>query len=149
MEKTKDLFQLMRQQEFHTDNFLPNKKELIANSKTFAKNLVDNGDHNLQEVFAQALRLKEALTAIEGELKKALPQENFEAFGLKGTYRSGGDTINYADDEIYSELKKHLDDRATLLKAALNTDTEFYDISGEQVPKVSKTPRKSSLAISF
>lgn len=149
MERSKDLFLMMKEQEIDTNNFLPTKKELVQASKDFAYGLIDSGDYNIQELYSQALRLKESISAIEEVLKSSLPQENFEAFGLKGTYRSGGDTINYADDVIYAELKKHLDDRATLLKTALNTDIEFYDSNGEQVPKVSKTPRKSSLAISF
>lgn len=146
---SKDLFLMMREEEVATLNFLPTKREIVDTSKRFAKKLMDSGNHNIEEVYSQAVRLKEALNTIEGELKKGLPEENFEAYGIKATYKSGGDTINYTDDEIYSELKKHLDDRAELLKTALKTDTEFYDSNGELIPKVSKTPRKSSLAISF
>ena len=80
-------------------------------------------------------------------LLKVLPQENFEAFGLKGTFRSGGETINYSDDAIYSQIKADLDARAELLKLALKQDV--IDSYGNDVPKISTTPRKSSLAISF
>lgn len=144
---SKDLFFLMRQEEIVTDNFLPTKKELQKNSKEFAKNIIDNGEHNIKEVYAQALRLKESLTAIESELKTYLGEENFEAFGIKATFRSGGDTINYSDDEIYTTIKSDLDARTEQLKMAQKQDT--FDAYGNQVPKVSKTPRKSSLAISF
>lgn len=78
---------------------------------------------------------------------KVLPQENFEAFGIKGTFRSGGDTINFAEDEVYATIKKDLDARTEQLKMAQKQDT--FDAYGNQVPKVSTTPRKSSLAISF
>jgi len=149
MEKTKDLFMMMREKEVATTKFLPSKKELTCSSKEFANMLLNNGDINLEEVYSQALRLKESLSTIEGVLKERLPQENFEAFGLKGTFRSGGDSLNYSDDPIYSELKKHLDDRAELLKTAYKTKQEFYDSDGICVPVVSSTPRKSSLAISF
>lgn len=144
---SKDLFVLMREQEIATDNFLPTKKEIVTNSEKFAKNIVDSGEYNIQEIYAQALRLKEALTKIEGVLKSNLAQDNFEAFGLKGTYRSGGDTLNYSDDEIYNVLKADLDARVELLKLAQKQDV--FDASGNEVPKVSKTPRKASLAISF
>ena len=80
-------------------------------------------------------------------MKGKLPQESFEAFGIKGTYRSGGDTINYSEDEVWSVLKKDLDDRTELLKLAQKQD--IIDAYGNEVPKVSTTPRKSSLAISF
>jgi len=146
---SKNLFMLMREQEVATLNFLPTKKELAKSSKDFAEQLIDSGNHTTEELYAQALRLKEAVSVIEETLKSKLPQENFEAFGIKGTYRSGGDTINYSDDEVWLELKSKLSHRESLLKVALNSELDFYDEEGIKVPKVSTTPRKSSLAISF
>lgn len=144
---SKDLFLMMREEEVATSNFLPTKKELKLSSGKFVKNIIDSGEHNLEEVYAQALRLKEAITVIETSLKSNLPQENFSAFGLTGTYKSGGDTLNYTEDEIYNKLKADLDARTELLKLAQKQ--EVLDTYGNEVPKVSKTPRKSSLAISF
>jgi len=144
---SKDLFMLMREQEVATDNFLPTKKEIKLTSAKFAEELVNSGDYDLEQIYSQALRLKESLTIVEAHLKKNLPQENFEAFGLKGTYRSGGNTLNYADDAIYVELKKDLDDRVELLKLAQKQ--VMFDAYGNEVPRVSVTPRKASLAISF
>lgn len=144
---SKDLFMMLREEEVATSNFLPTKKELHTTSKEFAKKIIDEGNHNIQEVYAQALRLKESLTTIEGTLKNELGEENFEAFGLKGTFRSGGDAINYKEDEIYNTLKADLDARVELLKLAQKQ--EVLDTYGNQVPKVGTTPRKSSLAISF
>jgi hypothetical protein len=144
---SKDLFQLMREQEVQTQNFLPNKKEIQFSAKTFITNVLDAGETDKFELLAQAKRMGEALEVINAELIKVLPQENFEAFGLKGTFRSGGDTINYSDDAIYTQLKADLDARAELLKLALKQDV--IDAYGNDVPKVSTTPRKSSLAISF
>ena len=144
---SKDLFMMMREEEVATSNFLPTKKELKQYSEKFALKLLDSGEHNPQELYAQALRLKEALINIETVLKSKLPQENFEGFGLTGTYRGGGNTINYSEDEVYQGLKKHLDNRVELLKLAQKQ--EVLDTGGIEVPKVSTTPRKSSLAISF
>ena len=144
---SKDLFFQMREQEIITDNFLPTKKEIQETSKEFAKRIIDEGEQNVFEVYAQSLRLKEALTVIEKELKAKLPQEKFESFGLKALYRSGGDTINYKEDSIYNTLKSDLDARVELLKLAQKQ--EVLDTYGNEVPKVSVTPRKSSLAISF
>jgi hypothetical protein len=143
----KDLFLLMSEQEINTINFLPTKKEITKSSKEFAEKLIEDGSHNPQELFAQALRLSESLNVISDALKKYLPEENFEAFGLKGTYRNGGDSINYKEDAIYCALKEDLDNRAELLKTAQKQ--AIIDASGNDVPKVSTTPRKSSLAISF
>jgi hypothetical protein len=144
---SKNLFELMRQQEIDTQNFLPNKLEIQFSAQTFIKDLLDAGETDKFELLAQAKRMGEALDVINAELIKVLPQENFEAFGLKGTFRSGGDTINYSDDAIYRQLKADLDARAELLKLALKQDV--IDSYGNDVPKVSTTPRKSSLAISF
>ena len=144
---SKDLFLMMREQEVQTSNFLPNKKEIQFSSKKFITDILDAGDTDKFELLAQAKRMQEALDVINSELMKVIPQENFEAFGLKGTFRSGGDTINYSDDEIYLELKRCLDERADLLKLAQKQ--EVADLYGNVVPKVSTTPRKSSLSISF
>ena len=144
---SKDLFLMMREEEVATSNFLPTKKEIKASASALAQKISHDGNHNIKEVYAQAIRLKEALTEIENQLKKELPLENFEGFGLVGTYRNGGNTVNYKEDEIYNALKSDLDDRIELLKLAQKQDV--LDTYGNEVPKVSVTPRKSSLAISF
>lgn len=144
---SKNLFQLMREQEVQTQNFIPNKKEVQFSAKRFITEILEDGETDKYELLAQAKRMLEALDVINAELVKVLPQENFEAFGMKGTFRSGGDTINYSDDPIYCQLKADLDARAELLKLALKQDV--IDTYGNDVPKVSTTPRKSSLAISF
>ncbi len=146
---SKDLFQLMRQQEIETQNFLPNKLEIQLSAKTFIKEVLDAGEIDKFELLAQAKRMGEALDVINAELIKVLPQENFEGYGLKGTFRSGGETINYKDCEVWSDINRELKEREELLKLALKSQNEIYDAAGVQVPKVSTTPRKSSLAISF
>ena len=144
---SKDLFQLMREQEVSALDVFPTKKEIKTHSETFAKNILDSGNYNLQELYSQALRMKEALTNIESVLKKELPNENFEAFGIKGSFRNGGNVLNYSEDEIYCKLKSDLDDRIDLLKLAQKQDV--LDLYGNEVPKISVTPRKSTLAITF
>lgn len=149
MSKSKNLFMLMQEQEISTSNFLPNKKEIQFSAKQFVKNLLDDGNHDKTETFCQAVRLNEVLSIVTEELKKSLPQENFEAFGIKGTYRNGGDTLNYKEDPIYADIERELKERAELIKVATNSTNPIYDNEGIEVIKVSKTPRKSSLSISF
>jgi len=144
---SKDLFFMMREQEVQTSNFLPTKKEIQLSSQKFISEILDAGEIDKFELLAQAKRMGEALDVINTELLKVLPQENFEAYGLKGTFRSGGDTINFIEDDVYATIKKDLDARTEQLKMAQKQDT--FDAYGNQVPKVSTTPRKSSLAISF
>jgi hypothetical protein len=147
--KSKDLFSLMRQQEIETQNFLPNRLEIQLSAKTFIKEVLDAGEIDKIELLAQAKRMGEALDVINAELIKVLPQENFEGYGLKGTFRSGGETINFKDCEVWSDINRELKEREDLLKLALKSQNEIYDAAGVQVPKVSTTPRKSSMAISF
>ena len=146
---SKDLFFLMREQEIQTSNFLPTKKEIQLNTKKFINKILDAGEVDKYELIAQAKRMQEALDTITDELLKVMPLENFEAYGLKGTFRNGGDTINYKECEIWSDIAKELKEREELLKLALKSEKEIYDEDGILVPKVSTTPRKSSLSISF
>jgi len=146
---SKDLFHLMREKEIVTSNFLPTKKEIKTNSIKLAQDILDSGNFNIEEVYSQTIRLKDAISEIEKVLKSSLPGQSFEAFGLKGTFRSGGDTKNYAEDDKYSDLQKQIKHRKELLDLALKSDIEIYDEDGVEVPKVSTTPRKSSLAISY
>ena len=146
---SKDLFLLMRNQEVQTSNFLPNKKEIQFTSRKFIKEILDDGESNPYELIAQAKRMQEAIDVVTSELLAILPQENFESFGLKGTFRNGGDTVNFKDDEIWSDIQRELKEREELIKVALKSDKDIFDENGVQVPKVSTTPRKSSLSISF
>jgi len=149
MGANKDLFSLMRMQETEIQGFLATKKEIQLSAQTFIKDLLDAGETDKFELLAQAKRMGEALEVINAELLKVIPQENFEGYGLKGTFRSGGETINFKDCEVWSDINRELKEREDLLKLALKSQNEIYDAAGVQVPKVSTTPRKSSMAISF
>jgi hypothetical protein len=140
---------MLQEQEVRSKNFLPNKKEIQFSAKEFVNNILDAGEIDKIEIFVQALRLSEALEVVKDKLKESLPQENFEAFGVKGTYRSGGDTVNFKDDPIWNDIKKELTEREALIKLASKSSKEVYDEMGVKVDKVSTTPRKSSLSISF
>ena len=142
-----NLFLMLQEQQVETNNFLPTKKEIQSSAKNFVKNTLEAGEVSEMELFTQALRINEALGIVTAELKNSIPQENFEAFGVKGTYRGGGVTIDYSEDEIYNQLKADLDARVELLKLAQKQDV--FDAYGNAVPKVGTTPRKSSLAITF
>ena len=146
---SKDLFQMMREQEVQTQNFLPNKKEIQFSATTFINNLIDGGEVDKYELLAQAKRMQEALDVITAKILDVVPQENFEAFGLKGTFRNGGETINYKDDFKWSEIKEKLSEREMLLKVALKSNSTIYDDDGIEVTRVSTSPRKDTLAISW
>lgn len=144
-----NLFLMLQEQSVETNNFLPSKKEIQLSAKSFVSNLLDAGQTDKMELYAQAVRINEALQIVTDELKNSIPQENFEAFGIKGTYRSGGEVLNYKEDLVYAELEQKLKERAELIKVATKSKDTIYDNEGVEVTKVSSTPRKSSLAISF
>jgi hypothetical protein len=146
---SKDLFQMMREQEVQTQNFLPNKKEIQFSATKFITDVIDNGEVDKYELLAQAKRMQEALDVITAKILEVVPQENFEAFGLKGTFRNGGETINYKDDFKWSEIKEKLSEREMLLKVALKSNSSIYDDDGVEVTRVSTSPRKDTLAISW
>lgn len=146
---SKDLFQLMREQEIQTQNFLPNKREIQFSATKFITDVIDGGEVDKYELLAQAKRMQEALDVITAKILEVVPQENFEAFGLKGTFRNGGETINYKDDFKWSEIKEKLNEREMLLKVALKSNSSIYDDDGVEVTRVSTSQRKDTLAISW
>ena len=140
---------MMREQEIQTQNFLPNKKEIQFSATKFINDVIDGGEVDKYELLAQAKRMQEALDVITAKILEVVPQENFEAFGLKGTFRNGGETINYKDDFKWSEIKEKLNEREMLLKVALKSNSSIYDDDGVEVTRVSTSPRKDTLAISW
>jgi hypothetical protein len=146
---SKDLFQLMREQEIQTQNFVPTKKEVQFSANKFITDVIEAAEVDKYELLAQAKRMQEALDVITAKILDVIPQENFEAFGLKGTFRNGGETMNYKDDYKWSELKEKLNEREMLLKVALKSNSSIYDDDGVEVTRISTTPRKSTVAITW
>ena len=146
---SKNLFELMAQQSVATANFLPNKKEIEFSSKEFAKKLIDSGELDKQEAFAQAERLSLAITNVRDELKKSLPREKQTFYGIEIIPVSGRQMIQYNEDLVWSELKEKLQQREELLKVALKSDETIYDSEGIEVPKVSVKYASDSLQIKY
>jgi len=146
---SKGLFELMQMEEIETTNFLPTKKEVVKQTTNFITNILDSGEYNIHELLSQSKRASESLEVINSEILKRLPQENFEAFGLKGTFRNGGEKLNFSEDHLVAELEKKLAQRKELVKTATKSDEPIYDSDGVEVTKVSSTQIKSSLSITF
>ena len=146
---SKNLFELMAQQSVSTANFLPNKKEIEFSSKEFAKKLIDSGELNKHEAFAQAERLALAITNVRDEFKASLPREKYVGFGIEINPVNGRQMIQYNEDLVWSELKEKLQQREELLKVALKTNEPFYDSEGCEVPKVSVKYSADSLTVKY
>lgn len=122
------------------------KKEAVKTGTDLALNVFESGEVSPAEVLANLSRLKWVIDAVETTMRSKLEIYDKQIIlGLEFNYVNGGNTINYADDEIYSTIKADLDARTEQLKMAQKQDT--FDAYGNQVPKVSTTPRKSSITI--
>jgi len=123
------------------------KKEAIKTGEKLVQEVLDNGDVSILELTCNLVRLQEVIATAVTELRKHLPIEKTEIYGVTFTPTNGGNTVNYSDDEIYRTIKSDLDARTEQLKMAQKQDT--FDAYGNQVPKVSTTPRKDSIMIKF
>jgi len=144
---SKNLYELMKMQEIATSNFLPSKKELELSSKTFAKNLIDAGEIDKVEAFAQAERLTTSISNVRDELKASLPREKQIAYGIEINPVNGRQMIQFSDDLIWLQLNADLKEREELLKLALKQDV--IDAYGNDVPKVSIKYSADSLTIKY
>jgi hypothetical protein len=144
---SKNLYELMQMQEIATSNFLPSKKELELSSKTFAKNLIDAGEIDKVEAFAQAERLTTAISNVRDELKASLPREKQIAYGIEINPVNGRQMIQFSEDAIWLQLNADLKAREELLKLALKQDV--IDAYGNDVPKVSVKYASDSLAVKY
>lgn len=146
---SKELFEIMRANELVTmydQSFT--KKEATATGKKLVESIFENGEVEPMEIWANIARLKEVVNSADAEFR--LKTDLFEKqnyLGVEFNYVNGGNTINYDDDEIYKTLKQDLKDREELLKLAQKQPS--FDAYGNEVPKVSTTPRKSSITLKF
>jgi hypothetical protein len=123
------------------------KKEAQKVGLKLVTDLLDNGNVDKMEFIANLARLSEVVGTAMTEARKHITEEKQTVMGVEFTPVNGGNTINYSEDPIYQQLKADLDARAELLKLAQKQD--LIDAYGNDVPRVSTTPRKSSITIKF
>lgn len=125
------------------------KKDAILTGKRMVDNVIENGNVDKHMFLANICRLKEVINTADAEMRKHLPEEKVTCYGVEFTPVNGGETLNYADDPIYCQLKADLDQRVELLKLASKQSQTIFDAYGNDVPRVSTTPRKSSITLKF
>lgn len=146
---SKELFFEMRAErlaELYEPSFT--KKEAVLTGKRMVDNLLEAGDVDPFKVWANIVRLKEVVNGADAEFRnrlEVLGKENIS--GVEFNHVNGGETLNYEEDEIYCQLKSDLDERIAILKLAQKQT--LIDAYGNEVPKVSTTPRKSSITVKF
>jgi len=124
------------------------KKDAIKTGEAIIDNALESGDVDIMQLGANLARLEQVVSAAMSKFRShIIDKEKQLVLGVEFSPVNGGNTINYSDDEIWSTIKSDLDARTEQLKMAQKQDT--FDAYGNQVPKVSKTPRKSSITIKF
>jgi hypothetical protein len=123
------------------------KKEAQKVGLKLVTDLLENGNVDKMEFIANLARLSEVVGTAMTEARKHIAEEKQTVMGVEFTPVNGGNTINYSEDPIYQQLKADLDARAELLKLAQKQSV--IDAYGNDVPRVSTTPRKSSITIKF
>lgn len=123
------------------------KKQAQEVGSALVKNMVEEGDVDKLQFAANIFRLNEVVSAAAAEMRNHLPLEKTQIYGVEFTPVNGGATLNYEEDDVYRALKADLDARVELLKLAQKQ--EVLDLGGHIVPKVSTSPRKSSITVKF
>lgn len=124
------------------------KKDAIKTGENLIDSILESGDIDKMELGANLVRLQQVISsAVDKFRSHIIDTEKVTVLGVEFTPTNGGNTINYSDDEIWQTLKKDLDDRTELLKLAQKQPA--FDAYGNEVLKVSTTPRKSSITIKF
>lgn len=146
---SKEIFELMRAEQMaslYDSTFT--KKEAVKTGEILVKDALENGTVDKMQLFANLARMNEVISSAVTTCRNEIEiLEKTTSLGVEFNPTIGGNTINYSDDEIWCELKKCLDERTEQLKMAQKQPT--FDAYGNEVPKVSVTPRKSSITIKF
>ena len=124
------------------------KKDAVKTGESLIDSVLESGEVDIMELGANLVRLEQVVSSAVSKFRNhIIDTEKVKVLGVEFSPVNGGNTINYAEDEIWNELKRCLDDRTEQLKMAQKQDA--FDAYGNQVPKVSTTPRKSSITIKF
>jgi len=124
------------------------KKDAIKTGEALIENVLESGEVDIMQLGANLVRLQQVISsAVDKFRNHIIDTEKVTVLGVEFNPTNGGNTINYSDDEIWQALKKDLDDRTELLKLAQKQPA--FDAYGNEVLKVSTTPRKSSITIKF
>lgn len=124
------------------------KKDAIKTGENLIDSVLESGDVDIMQLGANLARLEQVIGSAMSKFRNhIIDTEKVKVLGVEFSPVNGGNTINYAEDEVYQVLKNDLDSRTELLKLAQKQDV--FDAYGNQVTKVSTTPRKSSITIKF
>ena len=146
---SKQLFEIMRAEEMATlyDSTFT-KKEATTTGVNLTRAALEAGEVDKMHFGANLARLNEVISSALSTFRESIiDTEKVTALGVEFSPVNGGESLNYKDDPIWVTLKADLDARQELLNLAQKQ--EVLDTYGNEAPKVSTTPRKSSITIKF
>ena len=109
---------------------------------------MEKGEVDPVIVWTNICRLKDVINTADALFRDKIEiYEKTNVNGVEFNHTNGGETVNYAEDEIYNQLKADLDARVELLKLAQKQT--IIDAYGNDVPKVGTIPRKSSITVKY
>jgi len=124
------------------------KKDAVKTGENLIDSILESGEVDIMQFGANLARLEQVIgSAMEKFRLHIIDTEKVTVLGVDFSPVNGGNTLNYSEDTIYKVLKQDLDDRVELLKLAQKQPA--FDAYGNEVLKVSTTPRKSSVTIKF
>ena len=124
------------------------KKDAVKTGENLIESILESGDFDIMQLGANLARLEQVVSSAMIKFRShIIDKEKQTVLGVEFSPVNGGNTVNYSEDAIYCELKSDLDSRVELLKLAQKQNV--LDMYGNEVPKVSTTPRKSSITIKF
>ena len=151
MGQSKQLFELMKAEELaslYPHDFT--KKEAQQTGKDLVNQVLELGNVSTLDFGANLVRLSEVIGSAMAEFRSKIKDiEKQTVQGVEFNPVNGGEILNFKDDEIWSDIKRELSEREELLKITYKSKGEIYDEGGVLVPKVSSTPRASSITIKF
>lgn len=126
------------------------KKDAIQTGENLIDAVLQSGEVDIMQLGANLARLEQVIGSAMSKFRNhIINTEKVKVLGVEFNPVSGGETLNYKDDEIYLTLFNDLKEREELLKLAYKAKNEYFDQYGNVIPKVSSTPRKSSITIKF
>lgn len=124
------------------------KKDSIKTGEMLIETALESGEVDILQLGANLARLEQVVSSAMSKFRThIIDNEKQLVLGVEFSPVNGGNTVNYSEDPIYNTLKADLDARVELLKLAQKQDV--LDMYGNEVPKVSTSPRKSSVTIKF
>jgi hypothetical protein len=148
---SKQLFEMMQAEQLSSlYDATFTKKEAVKAGTELTKRVFEVGNVDKLHFVANLARFEAVISAAMTEARNEIIDiEKSSALGVEFTPVNSGETLNYKDDPIWSDIKRELTEREELLKLAYKSKNEIYDSEGVEVTKVSSTPRKSSVTIKF